>query len=228
MILLDCSCLSTCINLDCNSISTWIQFGLAILGLILSCFAIRATCKVHKEVALQQFKIKQQEEVAKLVAQINKYSFFLDFACSDRTEYPQYYNVNLGGVIQINNRLKEEYSELLERKIAMSYALLFEPFEELSMSAYLPASIAVRLRPFCPNIWDETELSTDDEYVYIDKSGEFYNSTRNPTNAFPDWKTFVKKVDQLLDSVRDWYSKENNQIEPNIIPQFQEKIIFNN
>lgn len=225
MIPLDYSCLSAGIILDCDSLSTWIQFGLAIIGIILSCFAIRATCKVHKEVALQQFKIKQQEEVAKLVAQINKYSFNLDFGYLERPEYPQYFNVNFGGVIQINSALKEKYPELLEKKIGIS--LLFEPFEELSMSAYLPASIAVQLRPFCPNIWDVDDLSKDEKYVFIDKAEEPRNLYRNPSNTFPDWKTFVNKIDLLLDSVRTWYSKENNRIEPNIIQQFQEIIIFN-
>lgn len=234
MIPLDYSCLSAGIILDCDSLSTWIQFGLAILGVILSCFAIRATCKVHKEVALQQFKIKQQEEVAKLVAQINKYSFNLNFLYSDGPEYPQYYNVNFGGVIQINNTLKEKYPEFLERKIGISDALLFEPFEELSMSAYLPASIAVQLNPFCRNIWDEDNLTKESKiivYVLIDKTGEDPNredkSYSIPANTFPDWKTFVNKVDLLLKSVKVWYSKENNNIEPNIISHFQERTYFN-
>ena len=138
-----------------------------------------------------------------------------------------------------NDILKEKYPDFLERKIGMSDALLFEPFEELSMSAYLPASIAVKLRTFCRNIWDEEILSdktypskiAETVYVLIEKTGEDTNRRdilySNPKNTFPDWKTFVNKIDNLLDSVRTWYSKENNNIEPNIIPQFQTITIFN-
>ena len=222
------------VNDTSSDITTFVGIVLSFISILLSYKGLMLTKEVKEDVALQQFKIKQQEEVAKLVVQINKYCFNIDFGYADRPEYPQYCNVNFGGAIQINNTLKEKYPEFLERKISMSNALLFEPFEELSMSAYLPASIAVQLRPFCRYIWDEENVfkkGTFTRYVLMEKSDEDSNRTDKsysiPTNTFPDWKTFVNKIDNLLNSIREWYSIENNNIEPNIIPQFQTIHIFN-
>lgn len=85
------------------------------LSVKLSVVAIRETHKVQKEVTLQKFKIKQQEEVASLIAKINGFKFYLDFRDHGFTtpKYVAFNSVNLLGILEINKEIKENYPDFL-------------------------------------------------------------------------------------------------------------------
>ena len=207
------------VNETSNAIITFVGIVLAFISIFLSYKGLMVTNQVKEDIALQQYKLKQQEVVANLVAQINEYSFYLDFRDYNlqNDKYIIYETVSLGEVNVVNNIIKEYYPEFLDCKIGLADSIQFEPFEKLSISAYLPTQIAGYLRPFCRNYWNETNLDKSGIMVTFDKLDEgFEKSYRLPNDTFPDWKTFVKKVVELIDSINDWYTKENNNIKPNI------------
>lgn len=207
------------VNDTSSDITTFVGIVLSFISILLSYKGLMLTKEVKEDVALQQFKIKQQEEVANLVAQINEYCFYLDFRDYNlqKNKYIIYESVSLGEVNIVNNTIKENYPEFLDCKIGFADSIQFEPFEKLSISAYLPTQIAGYLRPFCRNYWNETSVDKNGILVTFDKLKEgFGNSYRLPIDTFPDWKTFVKKVEELVDSINEWYTKENNNIKPNI------------
>lgn len=209
------------VNNTSNDLTTFIGLVLAFISILLSYKGLMLTKEVKEDVALQQFKIKQQEVVANLVAQINEYCFYLDFRDynSQKNKHVVYESVNLKGVDVVNNTIKKYYPEFQDCKIGLSDSIQFEPFEKLSISAYMPTQIARYLRPFCRNFWNETSVDKDGMLVTVIKFKKgFEDSYRLPKDTFPDWKTFVKKVEELIDSIKEWYAKENNNIEPNIIP----------
>lgn len=97
----------------------------------------------------------------------------------------------------------------------------------------MPTSIAKHLCFFCRNFWDEQNLSLAGTCVTFNLYDESWEQTyRCPIKNFESWSVFVERVNELLISVRDWYAKENNSIEPNFIPYLEfigsDRDLFNN
>lgn len=205
MILLDCSCLST-----------WIQFGLAIVSVILSCFAIRATCKVHKEVALQQFKIKQHEAVAQLIERINDYELLvcLKEYKDENMKLVSVYCVNLLGFLRLDKELQDKYPQFCSGFFGIAQSEMLELYRN---NAYLPPQIAKALQLLELNVWNNTEIKMDKIGITIDRYPKTYEEHYTlPSHKYDSWKSFIEKVDIVISSINDWF-KDNNYAEPNIL-----------
>lgn len=215
-------CFNICkyVTTNTDSIIAGVSILLGFISVILSYFAIKATHKVHKEVGLQQYKIKQQEEVAQLIERINNYEFWvcLKECKEDNVELVSVYNVNLCGLLRLNNELQEMYPQFCSGFFGITQS---ENFGFYQNNAYMPPQIAKSLQLLERNVWNSTEITKDKKGITIDHypktNADLYTL---PIQKYDSWKSFVEKVDIVISSINSWF-KDNNYVKPNIIDYFE-------
>ena len=215
-ILLLCSKMCKYVTTNTDSIIAGVSILLGFISVILSYFAIKATHKVHKEVGLQQYKIKQQEVVAQLIERINNYEFCVCLKeCKEgNVKLVSVYCVNLLGLLNLNNELQDKYPQFCSGSFGISQSEYLGFYQN---DAYIPPSIAKSLQLLGRDVWSNKEIKIDKAGITIDHypetNADYYTL---PIHRYDSWKSFVKIVDNVISSINDWF-KENNFAEPNIL-----------
>lgn len=203
-----------------NSIVTFIGFVLGFISILLSAVAIFETCKVQKQVALHDYKIKQQETVAHLVNQINTYVFLADFRKNGEsdTTNSMFHRINIVGINVLEVTKYGKYGDL---PVLISDSFYFKPASEFVGSAYLPHTIAINLQKFMRQYPQKeiTEIQNEKSYVLI-RTGQYNESNKyiqQGRGIYARWGDFSTAIDELLQSITTWYKEADIHIEPNFI-----------
>lgn len=207
MILLECSCLST-----------WIQFGLAFIGVIVSAIALIEACIVRKEVVSQQFKIKQQEEMAQFVYMLNIKVYYIQFRTYHSGAQDSLVDayMNLKGM---TTSLKDKKGDFIKYGDGLLSYVGESPIDSLTPywgNPYLPTFVSKSITNImsCINVSQDNNKS--EHYVRVLNTGkepwvpskEIYLNSKSLNCTL---NTFVHNVSSLITSCEKWYKKELKQ-----------------
>lgn len=218
------SILNMCILVGCvwsaPDVVAAIGIFLGFISVLLSAIAIIETCRVRKQVALHDYKIKQHETVSALVNRINTFSFLIDFRKDGEsdTDNGMFHRINLVGISKLE---RKEYSKYNEISVSVSDSFYFEPASEFVGSAYLPQTIAAILQKFMRQ-YPQKETTTDDfgkDFIFL-RTGQYDESKKviqQSEGIYADWNGFSAATEKLLQSITDWYKEVDKSITPNFI-----------
>ncbi len=198
-----CECISN--NADSYIAAAGLLFGF--LSIVLSLVAIRATIRVHKEVALQKYKEKQQEAMSSLVYTLNTTIFHIKF----------------GGVINKRMNFKGMKTALNERgdfakfrDENLSY-IGISPLHSFSYywgNSYLPPDVSTEINNFLKFVDGATNNISNGSHVTILNTGREPYVEENKENYIGlncTWGEFVNVTSSLIGMIEKWYRNECNQ-----------------
>ncbi len=198
-----CECISN--NADSYIAAVGLLFG--ILSIVLSLVAIYATIKVHKEVALQKYKEKQQEVMSSLVYTLNTTIFHIKF----------------GG--EINKKMNFK-----GMKIALDDKGVFAKYKDCNLSyigtsplhsfsyfwgnPYLPQHVSTEIIIFTKFVDGSQDDKSSGSHVTILNTGREPYVEENKETIISlncTWGKFVEEISSLICVIEKWYKKEYNQ-----------------
>ncbi len=228
MILLDCSCLSTCINLDCNSISTWIQFGLSLLGVVLSAIAILETCIVKRTVIRQKYDTEQELIMSKLVKALNKNLIRTDFICQHDKVLGHTVPASIVNFFFIANDKGKTYYDNAPIYVTTNtnsnwiYDFLYNPYTPTEVAKALSSFILLKQNS---NGGVKFNSLLDEQGIVLLQMGtdgfsDNVDLLYDPKfNNITNWKEFKKSTRKLKKSIAKWYTKKGIKSKLNIISE---------
>lgn len=216
------------VNETSNAIITFVGIVLAFISIFLSYKGLMVTNQVKEDIALQQFKIKQQEVVDKLVYLLNVRTYDILLQVNNNNGYNTnaYIKANLYGIVGLYNSTEYDMTifnkcPVLDEEVGV---LLFA--NEYIANPYLPISISSSLARLLQNDNQKYKTKNPNDKVVFSEIRETqktvpleYNDQEqvNKTKVYSDWGTWVEDVDSLFANIREWYNKEHHNVEPNLL-----------
>lgn len=214
------------IYIDCCDISAWIQFGLALLSVVLSAVALIMTCKVKQSVVNQSYDLNQEKLMSKLVSALNTKLLRVDFVCKcdEDLNHPVPSN-KANFVFLAESKEKNNYDcapIYITRYTNVSWIedFLYDPF--------MPKEVAKCLSNFIIQKQDTDEikrLSTllDQQGIAILQMG--FESLDDDTDSLftpkfkeiKTWLEFKHKAGCLKKTIEKWYKKKGIKSKLNMI-----------
>lgn len=200
-----------------NPIVTLVGIVLAFISIFLSYQGLKMAKEVKEDIGKQQYRLEQAKIMAELVSIMNKYTFQI---ISNYNYKSVIGTANLAGLTVLGGK---EYQDYINNQLPVSYPkdMIFDIFEGLEINAYMPESIAKLLSQFNRDYMLEIQntKSKDTDYFFIKKSNDTEISSITvymPCGAYASIQSFINHIEKLLDSMNDWYLK-NNGAKPNLI-----------
>ena len=190
---------------------------LAFASILLSYQGLKIATEVKEDIGKQQYRLEQAKIMAELVNKMNKYSFQI---ISNYNYKGVMGTANLAGLTALGGK---EFQDYINIQLPISYPndMIFDIFEGLEINAYMPESIAILLSQFNRDYMLEIQDSISD------KTNCFVIKKMNDTEissitvhvscgVYASIQSFINHIEKLLDSINDWYLK-NNGAKPNLI-----------
>lgn len=208
---------------ETNSIVTFIGIILAFISIFLSYKALVVTNKVKQEVGLQQFRIKQHEEVALFVNAINIHGFDIIFnVTKDDGKCSQAcVTANLYGMVDLLNEKNHNFKEYSDCPVFYVGNNPLEFAYNHIGNPYLPKSIAIALSRFIriQNNQKENNKNKIGNYVRfseIMEKGDTFFGQISPVRLSDNWESLVANAESLIKNIKDWYKDEYFDAEVNL------------
>ena len=215
------------VNETSNAIITFVGIVLAFISIFLSYKGLMVTNQVKEDIALQQFKIKQQEVVDKLVYLLNVRTYDILLQVNNNGYNTNaYIKANLYGIVGLYNSTEYDMTifnkcPVLDEEVGV---LLFA--NEYIANPYLPISVSSSLARLLQNDNQKYKTNNPNDKVVFSEIRETQNTVPlecndqeqvNITRVYSDWGTWVEDVDSLFANIREWYNKEHHNVEPNLL-----------
>ena len=192
---------------------------LAFISILLSYIGLLVTTEVKEDIGIQQFKIKQHEEVAKLMSVVN--TSFYNLCFNDGKEKKSEVNANLVGVEMLVRNEKYDFCCFNSCPIYYIGAFPFDKFNDYIYSAYLPASISKSLSSLVRGFTKINKINQKGEYVIVSNPFEKEdNPNRFQENSYSlgyTWNSLHEKVQKIIDTINEWYKLETYTEDVNFV-----------
>lgn len=195
---------------DC--INNWVQFVLALMGVVLSAVALIQTTRVRKTIAMQQFDRKQEEIMAELISSLNKKEFKIEFVCdNDVGALAPYKSKNVRFFTVAMDTKKSEYDSAM---IFVSTKASNKWIDEFIYNPYLPKQIAQCLSDFI--------ITRDGESFELEQERFGNCVVLNTVNSdidmeyliYPNfehitcWNDYKKSANKVMLEIEKWYKEK--------------------
>lgn len=206
-----------------NAVIALVGIVLAFIGIFLSYKGLMVTNEVKEDIGIQQFKVKQQEEMAKIVNLINTtfYNICFKINTSDGSKTNAEANVNLLGIEALLKSSKYDFIRFDNCPVYYTGIYPFSKIYEENYSAYLPSSVSKNLSSLVRGFTKIDKINRNNNFVIV--KGLFDNEDYSNTFQENDYSlgynlVFLQEnVQNLIDSVKKWYESENYTTDVNFV-----------
>lgn len=233
-------CISTCCNKGCiDAVIAIVGIVLAFIGIFLSYKGLMVTNEVKEDIALQQFKIKQQEVVDKLVYLLNVRTYDITLQVNNNGyNTNSYIKANLYGIVGLYNSTEYDFKIFNKCQVLDEEVGVIKFANDYVANPYLPISISSSLARLLQNDKQINKTNNPNDRVVFSEITETQNPVSvtysnnqdqeqiNTSKIYSDWGTWVEDVDSLFANIREWYNKEHHNVEPNLL--MLEKVVSYN
>ena len=198
-----------------------------VIGLTVSIVCICRYCsltnEVKEDIGIQQFKVKQQEEMAKLVNLINTtfYNICFKINTSDGGKTNAEANVNLTGIEALLKSSKYDFKCFDNCPVFYTGIYPFNKIYEENFNAYLPSSVSKNLSSLVRGFTKIDKIKRNNNFVIVKGlfDNEDYPNTfqENDYSLGYNWVLLQENVQNLIDSVKKWYESENYTTDVNFV-----------
>lgn len=221
-------CVCRCYSLEStNAVIALVGIVLAFIGIFLSYKGLMVTNEVKEDIALQQFKIKQQEIVDKLVYLLNvrTYDILLEVN-NNGYNTNAYIKANLYGIVGLYNSTEYDITIFNKCPVLDEEVGVLKFANEYVANPYLPISISSALARLLQNDKQKDKTKNPNDKVVFSEIRETQNTVPleyndqeqvNKAKVYSDWGTWVEDVDSLFANIKEWYNKEHHNVEPNLL-----------
>lgn len=219
-----------CNNESTNAVIAIVGIVLAFIGIFLSYKGLMVTNEVKEDIALQQFKIKQQEVVDKLVYLLNARMYDILLKVNNNgVNTNAYIKANLYGIVGLYNSTEYDFKIFNKCQVLDEEVGVIKFANDYVANPYLPISISSSLARLLQNDKQINKTNNPNDRVVFSEITETQNTVSvtnsnnqdqeqiNTSKIYSDWGTWVEDVDSLFANIRECYNKEHHNIEPNLL-----------
>jgi hypothetical protein len=193
---------------------------LAFISILLSYKGLIVTNEVKKDIGIQQFKIKQHEEVAKVIYLVNTCFYNLRFI--DEKGITTEANVNLVGINNLIKSKKIDFKQFDNCSVYYTGTFPFDKFNEEIFNVFMPSLISKALSSLLKGCIKIEKTDWPNNCVIVtnpfDKEDNLQLFQENNYCLGYNWASMQEKVQGVIDSINAWYKTENYTEEVNFVP----------
>lgn len=205
-----------------NAIITLVGIVLAFIGILLSYKGLlishkglMLTKEVKEDIALQQFKLRQQEVMSSLAYTLNTKLYYIKFVnVSDKSVNVLKKRMNYKGMETAMWDEESDFAKYKDANLSYTGTSPLHSFSYYWGNSYLPPDVSIKIKNFTKFVDGASNNKSNGSYVTILNTGrEPYGDDimEKDISLNCTWGEFVKEISSLISMIEKWYRNEYNQ-----------------